>query len=225
VTSGELVTTEVADNVGWIRLANPERRNALNASMAAAIRRSLVELAVDSTVRALVITGDDTAFCAGVDLSSTTRVHDSSFAESLELMLEELHAFPKPTIALVHGHCIGLGCAMATACDVRMAHPDASFAVPGARLGIRYPTSALRRLVTLIGPGRANLMLLAGRSTSAAVAATWGLVDVCDAEVDATATKFANAVTDIDPQVARSTRDAIRGASLYAAALHEAARG
>lgn len=181
--------------------------------MAEAMRVRLQELAADDRVRALVVTGDDRTFCAGVDLRSEEAGHQVPLGEVLELLLEDIWCFPVPTVALVRGPCVGVGVAIATACDVRIAHPDATFAVPGVRLGIRYTEASLRRLVGLTGRGRANLALLGGRPVAADQAALWGLVDSCTVNIDGEAQAFLDSVVEVDSDVVRATREAIRTCS------------
>src|SRR6185369_14712478 len=97
----------------------------------------LDEAAADPEVRALVLTGVGDTFSAGADL---TGVGDLVGADSPPTRAEErLAAFPMPTVARVRGHCVGGGCQLAVACDLRIAAEDARFAVPPARLGIVYP--------------------------------------------------------------------------------------
>lgn len=216
MTASGVVRHDVVEGVAWLTLENPQRRNAMSRSMAEVFRSRLLELATDRSLCGLVISGDETAFCSGVDLAGDDAIADQQPLPSLlELLIEEIRWFPLPTVALVRGHCLGMGCAMATACDVRFVHPAATFGVPGARLGIQYPSGSLRRLVDLVGPGRANLMLLSGRRIDGRTAASWGLADVCGEQVVDDLGAYLDVLRQIDPAIVQATREVIRGRSLY----------
>ncbi|OEV15777.1 enoyl-CoA hydratase, partial [Streptomyces nanshensis] len=90
---------------------------------------------------------------------------------------EALAAFPKPTVAAVHGHCVGGGCQLAAACDLRFAAHDALFGITPAKLGIVYPASSTERLVRLVGPATAKFLLYSGELIDAERALRTGLVD------------------------------------------------
>jgi enoyl-CoA hydratase/carnithine racemase len=90
---------------------------------------------------------------------------------------ERLAAFAKPTVAAVRGACVGGGCQLAVACDLRIAAADARFGVPPARLGVVYPTPTTRRLAALVGPATAKYLIFTGELVDADRAARLGLVD------------------------------------------------
>src|SRR5690606_8347347 len=89
-----------------------------------------------------------------------------------------LRALPVPTVAAIDGACYGAGVALAMACDLRLAAPDAPFAITPAKIGISYPQEDVHRLVALIGPGQAARLLFTGLSIDGAEAARIGLVDL-----------------------------------------------
>ncbi len=123
-----------------------------------------------------MLTGEGGTFCAGADIS-TLRAEPSA-AQALSVLAEEaLAAFPKPTVAAVRGHCVGGGAQLAAACDLRFAEEGALFGVTPAKLGIVYPASATRRLVSLVGPGTAKYLLFSGELIDAERALRTGFVD------------------------------------------------
>ncbi|MET8584431.1 enoyl-CoA hydratase-related protein [Streptomyces collinus] len=167
---------QVTGAVATVVIRNPAKRNAMTAAMWRSLPPLLAELAADSRVRALVLTGEGGTFCAGADISSLRG--SAAEAQSLAVAAEEaLAAFPKPTLATVRGHCVGGGAQLAAACDLRLAREDALFGVTPARLGIVYPASSTRRLVSLVGPATAKYLLFTAELIDAGRALRTGLVD------------------------------------------------
>lgn len=167
---------QVTDSVATVVIRNPAKRNAMTASMWLALPPLLDALARDPGVRALVLTGEGGTFCAGADISTLRDAPDR--APGLAVVAEEaLAAFPKPTVAAVRGHCVGGGAQLAAACDLRLAEEGASFGVTPARLGIVYPASSTRRLVSLVGPATAKYLLFTAELIDAGRALRTGLVD------------------------------------------------
>ncbi|MFI1168991.1 enoyl-CoA hydratase/isomerase family protein [Streptomyces sp. NPDC020801] len=167
---------DVTDAVATVVVHHPAKRNAMTAAMWRALPTLLDGLAADPGVRALVLTGADGTFCAGADIST---LRDSpQEAQRLAVRAEEaLAAFPKPTLAAVRGHCVGGGAQLAAACDLRFAEAGALFGVTPAKLGIVYPASSTRRLVSLVGPATAKYLLFSGELIDAERALRTGLVD------------------------------------------------
>ncbi|MGW1543667.1 enoyl-CoA hydratase/isomerase family protein [Streptomyces sp. NPDC002309] len=167
---------DVADSVATVVIAHPAKRNAMTAAMWRALPPLLDTLAADPGVRALVLTGEGDTFCAGADIS-TLRASPAE-AQGLSVLAEEaLAAFPKPTLAAVRGHCVGGGAQLAAACDLRFAEEGALFGVTPAKLGIVYPSSATRRLVSLVGPATTKYLLYSGELIDTGRALRTGLVD------------------------------------------------
>ncbi|WP_336323609.1 enoyl-CoA hydratase/isomerase family protein [Streptomyces lavendofoliae] len=166
----------VADGVATVVISNPAKRNAMTAGMWRALPGLLDSLAADPRVRVLVLTGAGTTFCAGADIGSLREPGDEQ--QSLAVRAEEaLAAFPKPTLAAVRGYCVGGGSQLAAACDLRFAEEGALFGITPAKLGIVYPSSSTRRLVSLVGPSAAKYLLFSGELVDAARALRTGLVD------------------------------------------------
>jgi enoyl-CoA hydratase/carnithine racemase len=166
----------VADGVATVVISHPARRNAMTNEMWRALPPLLETLALDDDVRALVLTGKGDTFCAGADISG---LRDSAeVAQRLAVEAEEaLAAFPKPTLAAGRGHCVGGGTQLAAACDLRFAEEGALFGVTPAKLGIVYPSSSTRRLVSLVGPSGAKYLLFSGELIDGERALRTGLVD------------------------------------------------
>ncbi|MEU5162998.1 enoyl-CoA hydratase/isomerase family protein [Streptomyces sp. NPDC020875] len=179
----------IADGVATVVIDRPAKRNAMTTGMWRALPPLLERLAADPAVRVMVLTGEGGTFCAGADIASlrdgetdATAPTEAAGAEptpqELAVLAEEtLAAFPKPALAEIRGYCVGGGCQLAAACDLRFAASDARFGVTPARLGVVYPPSATRRLVKLVGPSAAKYLLFSGELIDSARALRTGLVD------------------------------------------------
>ncbi|MFG3043600.1 enoyl-CoA hydratase/isomerase family protein [Streptomyces sp. NPDC048241] len=167
---------DVTDRVATVVIRHPAKRNAMTAAMWRALPPLLADLAADPGVCALVLTGEGGTFCAGADIS--TLLGAPAEAPGLAVAAEEaLAAFPKPTLAAIKGHCVGGGAQLAAACDLRLAEEGALFGVTPARLGIVYPASSTRRLVSLVGPAAAKYLLFSAELIDTGRALRTGLVD------------------------------------------------
>ncbi|MEU6034541.1 enoyl-CoA hydratase-related protein [Actinomadura sp. NPDC047616] len=185
---------DAAAGVGTITIDRPDKRNAMTRAMWLELPRLLDGLAADPAVRAVVVTGAGGDFCAGADISELTdarhRGHPSTVAETA------LAAFPKPTIAAIEGFCVGGGCQLAAACDLRFAASSARFGITPARLGLVYPASATARLVRLIGPSAAKYLLYSADLVDAAHALRIGFLnEVVAGDVHARVAEFAATLT------------------------------
>ncbi len=165
-----------------LTIDRPEKRNAMTAAMWAALPEVLAGPAADPAVRVLVVTGAGPTFCAGADIAGLLGGADADDPMA-ELRAHNLAAqaalrdFPKPTIAMIRGHCIGGGVEIAAACDLRFADPGSVFGVTPARVGIVYPPSSTKALLDLVGPATTKYLLFSGELLDAGAALRTGLVD------------------------------------------------
>ncbi|MFG3497469.1 enoyl-CoA hydratase/isomerase family protein [Streptomyces sp. NPDC047928] len=166
----------VDDGVATVVISNPDKRNAMTAGMWRELPELLVRPAGDPAVRALVLTGEGATFCAGADISTLSEPGDEQRALAVHAE-EALAAFPKPTLAAVRGYCVGGGSQLAAACDLRFAEEGALFGVTPSKLGIVYPASSTRRLVSLVGPSTAKYLLFSGELIDTERALRTGFVD------------------------------------------------
>jgi enoyl-CoA hydratase/carnithine racemase len=142
----------------------------------------LADLAGDERVRALLVTGAGDTFSAGADIDELLEVYaDPARADayhSMNVAAERaLAGFPRPTIAVIRGACVGGGCQLAVACDLRLAEPAARLGITPAKLGVVYPAEPTARLVGLLGPARAKYLLFSADLVSGERARELGLVD------------------------------------------------
>ncbi|OBK24060.1 enoyl-CoA hydratase [Mycobacterium asiaticum] len=162
------------DGVMTIELQRPERRNALNSQLVEELREAF-EKAGDGATRAIVLTGQGTAFCAGADLSG------DAFAADYPDRLVELHrvmdATLIPVIGAINGPAIGAGLQLAMQCDLRVVAQDAFFQFPTSKYGLALDNWSIRRLSSLVGHGRARAMLLTAEKLTAETALHTGMAN------------------------------------------------
>jgi enoyl-CoA hydratase len=171
--------TDVMVDLAWhervavITLERREKRNALNTELCDRLREA-VGSALDGGARALVLTGGGTCFCAGADLDM---VAAPEFHAAHAAVLRAVSEAPVPVIAAVNGPAIGAGTQLAIAADLRVAAPDAVFALPTARLGLAVDPWTIRRFAQLAGGGAARAVLLGCARLDVEEARRCGLVD------------------------------------------------
>jgi enoyl-CoA hydratase/carnithine racemase len=169
-------------HVAVLTIDRPEKRNAMTAGMWAALPGLLDSLAGDHDVRVLVVTGAGPSFCAGADISDLLSGPDpddpmADVRRDNLAAQAALRTFPKPTVAMIRGHCIGGGVEIAAACDLRFADPTAVFGVTPAKVGIVYTPSSTKSLIDLVGPSMTKYLLFSGELIDAPTALRAGLVD------------------------------------------------
>ena len=176
----ETILVERRDHVAIITINRPEKRNALNIQTRAEGAAVLDELRADDSMRVVVLTGaGDKAFIAGADIAEFA---ERTPIQQREVMLDRslfnaIDGFPKPIIAMVNGYCLGGGCEVALACDLRVASDKASFGQPEINLGIIPGGGGTQRLTRLVGEGKVMEMILTGEIINADTALAIGLVN------------------------------------------------
>jgi enoyl-CoA hydratase/carnithine racemase len=204
------------DAVAVLTIDRADKRNALTAGMWAALPGVLAELAADPDVRVLVVTGAGPSFCAGADISDLLGGPDAEDPMA-ELRRDNLAAqaalrdFPKPTIAMIRGHCIGGGVELATCCDLRFTDPTGVFGVTPAKVGIVYTPASTRTLIDLVGPATTKYLLLSGELIDADTALRTGLVDrlVASDQLEAEVFRFAEVLASRSALTQRSTKEVV----------------
>ena len=169
-----MIGIERVGDVTTIELRRPERRNALNSELVDSLREAVQAAAADD-VRAIVLTGAGTVFCAGADLSGD--VFAADFPDKAIALNLAIDAVPVPVIGAVNGPAIGAGVQLAMVCDLRVVAPDAYFQFPIARYGLALDNWSIRRLASLAGYGRARGMLLAAEKLDAETALMTGMAN------------------------------------------------
>jgi enoyl-CoA hydratase/carnithine racemase len=188
----------------------------MTAAMWAALPDVLGRLAGERDVRVLVVTGAGPSFCAGADISDLLGGPDP--ADPMAAVRRDnlaaqaaLRNFPKPTVAMIRGHCIGGGVELAACCDLRFADPTAVFGVTPAKVGVVYTPSSTKALLDLVGPAMTKYLLFSGELIDAPTALRAGLVDrlVAADELDAEVHRFADILASRSALSQRATKQVI----------------
>jgi methylglutaconyl-CoA hydratase len=184
-----LVQFENVGKVGVLTLNRPEKRNALNDEMVAALKSQLTAIQQDENIRVVVIKGAGEAFCAGADLAYLQKLQSNSFEEnladsrSLMALFSMILQYPKPVIAQVHGPAIAGGCGLASVCDISFASPQSQFAYTEVKIGF-VPAIVMVFLQKKIGEAKARELLLSGSLIDAHYAKEIGLISFVTQNTD-----------------------------------------
>ncbi|MGW6917671.1 enoyl-CoA hydratase/isomerase family protein [Kitasatospora sp. NPDC054939] len=204
------------DGVAVLEFDRPHRRNAVTLAIWQALPKVVARLAEQPGLRALLVTGAGGTFSAGADIAELADVYrDPDLADeyhALNVAAEEaLAGFPHPTLAVVHGACVGGGCQLAVACDLRFVADDARLGITPAKLGVVYPAVPTLRLARLVGPARAKYLLFSGELVTGPDALPLGLADrvVPAAELDRQALDFALLLAGRSPQTIGAVKAAL----------------
>jgi len=210
------IRTEQHGRVATLIIDNPERRNAMNSEMYQQVPTAVDAVLANPGTRCVVLRGAGTrAFGAGSDISEfpkrRTGEEAGRFDSSEHRAWRALESIPIPVIASIHGPCMGGGLAMALHTDIRLAADDAKFSLPPAKLGLAYPPPAVDRVVALVGPSMAKLLLFSARTIDAGEALRIGLVDevVAKADLDTHTMSMAERICDLSPLSIRAAKLAV----------------
>jgi enoyl-CoA hydratase len=178
--SYETVLVESGGSVATVFLNRPDKRNALNATLRAELIDALESLREDREVRVVVLAGaGESAFAAGADVAefAARSVEEQRRLTFVRRLYEAVAEYPKPTIAAVHGFCLGGGAELALACDLRVAARSAKFGQAEIRIGLIPGGGATQRLTRLVGYGQALRIALTGDMIDGEEAHRIGLVE------------------------------------------------
>jgi methylglutaconyl-CoA hydratase len=227
----ELVSYEICNSAAILTLNSPQTRNALSMPMVDAIMSALQKAEADHRVRALILTGSETAFSAGMDLKELHRALDEmKFDENGgalwtgafrgEQLIDRLYKFSKPTIAAVNGVAAAAGAALISACDMAVGEPGARIGYPELRRGIQAGM-VLIHLMRLIGERHARFMVLTGELITADRAKAIGLINevVPHDDLMPTAMKWAAAVAMNAPKAETITKSLLEKFSAQAVSM------
>lgn len=168
--------------VAIVTLNRTQKRNAMTLAMWKDLAGLFRGLAAEREVRTIILTGGETCFSAGADIGEFDAVRGTpelarSYEDAVDGCCDAIASAPQVTMAVVHGPCMGGGCSLALACDFRLAHADAFFAIPAARLSIVYGVSSIRRLLALTGLSFTRQFLFGALRINAEEALQRGLAD------------------------------------------------
>jgi enoyl-CoA hydratase len=173
----EAIIVETKGKVGLIRLNRPQALNALNAALIGELNRALDSFEADPKIGCIVITGNEKAFAAGVDIKEMhTKTFVEAYGSDFVAPFDRIGTCRKPVIAAVAGYALGGGCELAMSCDIIIAADNAVFGQPEINLGIMPGAGGTQRLPRSIGKAKAMDLCLTGRRMYAEEAERSGLV-------------------------------------------------
>jgi enoyl-CoA hydratase/carnithine racemase len=212
----EPLRLETEGPIARLLIDRPDKKNAINQEMWKALPHLLAEAMNDSAVRVMVLqSAVPGMFSAGADIGEFSDgardpVWRSRNQAAIRCAQHELARADKPTIALIDGPCVGGGCGLAIACDLRVATPAAKFGITPARLGLVYSLHDTKLLVDLVGPAQAKRILFTGTLIGGEEAARIGLVDVVAEDAAAQVDELAYAIASASPHSVAATKKMVR---------------
>jgi len=165
-----LVTYNRDGYIATIALNRPDKRNAMNLALWEALDRAVTMAAEDDQARVILLKGEGRSFCAGLDLSpenelipiitsqpsASQKMTFYKAVKRVQAIYSRLEHLSKPSIAVIHGHCLGAGLELALCCDIRLCSADTAFGLPEARLAIITDLGGIQRLPKVVGPAHAR---------------------------------------------------------------------
>ena len=214
VTKTDKMLARKEGNVGYVIFNNPERHNAVSLEMWARTAEILEGFKNDDDVRVVVLTGaGGKSFVSGADISKFESERSSfegmkTYNETVARANEGVASFPKPTIAMIKGYCIGGGLGLAVCCDLRICSDNSKFAIPAAKLGLGYSYPGVKRLSDLVGPSFAKEIFFTARQFDAEEARAMGLVNrvVPEAELESYVKNYADTIAGNAPLTVNSVK-------------------
>jgi enoyl-CoA hydratase/carnithine racemase len=203
--------------IGWMVFNNRDKRNALSLDMWAGIPAILDRFERDPAIRVIVLRGaGEEAFVSGADVTEFEKVRATPeqiahYDKTGETAVARIQNCPKPTIAMIHGFCIGGGLGVALSCDLRLSADSGRFGIPAARLGVSYRWSDIKKLLDLLGPADTKEIFYTARHFSAQEAREMGLVNraLPAAELEAFTRDYCARIAENAPLTISATKGVI----------------
>ena len=227
----DVITVELLDHVAVVWLDRPDQRNAMAPDFWVEFPQIMESLGEDPAVRAIVIAAKGRSFTVGLDLlafgsavmtgdiaaiygdespsDAVKRLNTYKQIKLMQATFTSIADSPKPVIAAIHGHCLGAGVDLATACDIRLAANDAIFSVRETRIAMVADVGTLQRLPLIIDPGRVAELVYTGRDWDANEARDIGFVSELledSAGVQKAAIEMASAIAANSPLAVQGSK-------------------
>jgi trans-feruloyl-CoA hydratase/vanillin synthase len=218
-TEEDTVTFKIEGRIAWVKFSRPEKRNCMSPKLNRQMMRVLTELEHDDSIGALVLTGEGSAWSAGMDLKEYFRETEAEGLGATRQAQSEAYGwwrklrwYQKPTIAMVNGWCFGGGYGPLYACDLAFAAEEAQFGLSEINWGILPGGGATKVATNLLNMRNAMYHALMGENIDGATAADWGLVNeaVPLASLKERVTEVANVLLEKNPYALKATKDAVR---------------
>lgn len=222
--SSDVMTVDKDGHIGTIWMNRPEKLNAMNLPMWDDLPRAMDVLGADPETRVIIVAGRGRSFTAGIDLEMLAMVGGSLEGNSevakrrslyrlikkLQHTINSIADCPKPVIAAVHGHCVGAGVDLITACDIRIASTDAIFSVRETKLGMVADVGTMQRLPRVLAPGHVAELVFTGKDITAAQAKEIGLVNGLYDDVHQAADELAAQIAANSPLVVQGAKAVLK---------------
>lgn len=196
------------EGIARVTINRTEARNALNTIVRQEIKDAIKDIEEDKDIKVVIITGaGDKAFISGADITDLKKMNPITMEEQVSTIGQQLYTdienLRVPVIARINGFCLGGGCELAMACDIRIASGNARFGQPEINIGIFPGGGGTQRLPRLVGWGRAKELIYTGRIIDAAEAERIGLVDkvVSQDKLEETVNQLAETIADKSPLI------------------------
>ena len=221
----ELVLTQQRDTIFEIILNRPDKRNAMNDVLIGELDTAVTQANRTPGIRTVIIRGEGKVFSAGIDVSNLLGLAEKygphwqqrmrGITDDYQAVHTRLERLEVPTIALLHGYCLGLAMELALACDIRIAAEGTHMGLPETRLGIIPDVGGTTRLTRLVGPARAKELIFTGRHFDMAYAERWGIVNyvVPEDQLMAKAEELAAEISQAAPLAVGMAKRVIDGLS------------
>ena len=203
--------------IAQLIIDRPTKRNAFTQEMWELFPELLADAMADDAIRVLTVNASakDSAFCAGADIGefgagSTDPGWRARNQAAIGKVQHELAQAEKPTIAVIDGDCIGGGCGIALACDLRIAGPAARFGITPAKLGLVYPLHDTKLLVDAVGPSQAKRILFTSQILSAEEALRIGLITILAEDPHGEAMAMAEVMASVSSHSQRMSKQVIQ---------------
>lgn len=211
------VFVQIMPPLAIVRIQNPKHHNAMTLDMWQTLPAILAEADADPRINVIIIRGaGDKAFVSGADISEFGTIRSKgaparSYDKANSIAFTSIRTCETPTIAMIHGFCMGGGFGIAAACDLRYAAGDAKFSIPAAKLGIGYPVDAMVDIVSAVGPVIAKELFYTARVVEADEALKLGILNaVLDkANLESEILKIANTIAAGAPLTLKAAKKAI----------------
>ena len=211
------IRVERREHVVEVALARAEARNALNGELMEELTEAAALLRLRTDVRAVILTGNETYFSAGADLTASQQRVSQSLIESRRAVMagpdmcrawSEIEAV---TIAAIEGYCIGGGAALVISCDFRVMGEGGYLRLPEVPLGMNMSWRSIPKIAALVGPSRAKQFVMFGEAVDTATSLSWGFADEAAPKGEAlvAARRWADKVAGLPPQPVRMTKEAV----------------
>ena len=194
----DMVLTHISDRIGYIKLNNPEKRNAMSPNLISSLKAAFLEMKTAEEVKVVILSASGKTFCAGADLAYLQQMQAFTYEENLadskalKELFELIYDFPKVVIASIQGHALAGGCGLVTVCDFAYSVPEALFGYPEVSIGF-IPALVSVFLLEQLGGAKTQELVIAGSPITASRAAEIGLITavVPSEELERRVTEFA----------------------------------